>query len=87
MNGSSDRLGIWGASGDEPLMTIDGGKKRWLQPEQQRDERHPPGRCPTRTMQAAFLEYPHGLPPSTQQTFQIMIMIPIGVLVILIPAT
>ena len=35
--------------------------------------------------EAAFLEYSlYGLPLSTQQTFQIMIMIPIGVLVILI---
>ena len=80
----SDRLIWW--LGDEPLMTIDGGKKAQvsfsLNSSEMNAIRLPS--CPTRTPRRPSSVLLYGLPLSTQQTFQIMIMIPIGVLVILI---
>ena len=81
----SDRLIWW--LGDEPLMTIDGGKKAQVSFSLNSSEMNAIrlAKLSDENTEAAFLEYSlYGLPLSTQQTFQIMIMIPIGVLVILI---
>ncbi|MBE0834195.1 hypothetical protein IH718_26400, partial [Escherichia coli] len=81
----SDRLIWW--LGDEPLMTIDGGKKAQVSFSLNSSEMNAIrlAKLSDENSEAAFLEYSlYGLPLSTQQTFQIMIMIPIGVLVILI---
>jgi hypothetical protein len=80
-----DRLVWW--FGDAPLLNVDGGKQAQvtftlntselnaIRLAKQSDE----------SADAGFLEYSlYGLPLQTQQTYQIMIMIPIGVLVILI---
>ena len=69
------------------LMTIDGGKKAQVSFSLNSSEMNAIrlAKLSDENTEAAFLEYSlYGLPLSTQQTFQIMIMIPIGVLVILI---
>ena len=81
----ADRLIWW--FGDSPLISLEGGRKAQvtftlnnneinaIRLAQRADE----------TTDASLLEYSlYGLPLQTQQTYQIMIMIPLGVLVILI---
>jgi hypothetical protein len=80
-----DRLIWW--FGDEPLIQLEGGKKPQVTFTLNRNEMNAirlAQRADAQT-NANFLEYSlYGLPLQTQQTYQIMIMIPIGVLVILI---
>ena len=81
----SDRLIWW--TGDEPLITVDGGKKAQVTFSMNNSEMNAIrlAKLTDENTDADFLEYSlYGLPLQTQQTYQIMIMIPIGVLVILI---
>ncbi|KAF1052735.1 MAG: hypothetical protein GAK43_01760 [Stenotrophomonas maltophilia] len=81
----SDRLIWW--LGDESLLSIEGGKKTAVSFSLNSSEMNAIrlAKLSDENTDAAFLEYSlYGLPLSTQQTFQIMIMIPFGVLVILI---
>lgn len=80
-----DRLVWW--TGDEPLITVDGGKKAQVTFSLNNSEMNAIrlAKLTDENTDADFLEYSlYGLPLQTQQTYQIMIMIPIGVLVILI---
>ncbi len=73
----SDRLIWW--LGDEPLMTIDGGKKAQVSFSLNSSEMNAIrlAKLSDENTEAAFLEYSlYGLPLSTQQTFQIMIIDP-----------
>jgi len=81
----SDRLLWW--TGDENLITVDGGKKAMVTFSLNNSEMNAIrlAKLTDENTDANFLEYSlYGLPLQTQQTFMIMVMIPIGVLVILI---
>lgn len=81
----ADRLIWW--TGDEPLVSVDGGKQAQVNFTLNNSELNAIGlaKMTDQNTDADFLEYTlYGLPLETQQTYQIMIMIPIGVLVILI---
>ncbi len=80
-----DRLIWW--TGDEPLVSVEGGKSAQVSFTLNNSEMNAIGlaKMTDQNTDADFLEYTlYGLPLETQQTYQIMIMIPIGVLVILI---
>ncbi|CAD5377526.1 conserved membrane hypothetical protein [Pseudomonas sp. OF001] len=80
-----DRLIWW--LGDAPLLSIDGGKQAQVSFTLNTSELNAIrlAKQSDESADAGFLEYSlYGLPLQTQQTYQIMIMIPIGVLVILI---
>ena len=81
----SDRLLWW--IGDEPMVTVDGGKKPNVTFSLNNSEMNAIrlAKLTDENTDANFLEYSlYGLPLQTQQTFMIMVMIPIGVLVILV---
>nr|WP_281459961.1 inactive transglutaminase family protein [Pseudomonas sp. P13] len=81
----SDRLLWW--TGDENLITVDGGKKATVTFTMNNSEMNAIrlAKLTDENTDANFLEYSlYGLPLQTQQTFMIMVMIPIGVLVILV---
>lgn len=81
----SDRLIWW--SGDDNLITVDGGKKLQVTFTLNNSEMNAIrlAKLTDENTDADFLEYSlYSLPLQTQQTFMIMVMIPIGVLVILI---
>ncbi len=81
----SDRVVWW--TGDEPLVAIEGGKKPQVSFTLNNSEMNAIrlAKLTDENTDVDFLEYSlYGLPLQTQQTYQIMIMIPIGVLVILI---
>ncbi|BCR24670.1 osmotic stress tolerance membrane protein RloB [Aquipseudomonas alcaligenes] len=81
----SDRVVWW--TGDEPLVSIEGGKKPQVSFTLNNSEMNAIrlAKLTDENTDVDFLEYSlYGLPLQTQQTYQIMIMIPIGVLVILI---
>ena len=81
----SDRLIWW--TGDEPLVTVEGGKKANVTFSMNNSEMNAIrlAKITDENTDANFLEYSlYGLPLQTQQTFMIMVMIPIGVLVILV---
>ncbi|WP_339467856.1 MULTISPECIES: osmotic stress tolerance membrane protein RloB [unclassified Pseudomonas] len=81
----ADRLQWW--TGDENLITVDGGKKAMVTFSLNNSEMNAIrlAKLTDENTDANFLEYSlYGLPLQTQQTFMIMVMIPIGVLVILI---
>lgn len=81
----ADRLIWW--TGDEPLISVDGGKQAKVSFTLNNSELNAIGlaKMTDQNTDVDFLEYTlYGLPLETQQTYQIMIMIPIGVLVILI---
>ncbi|MBD2839095.1 UUP1 family membrane protein [Pseudomonas sp. JM0905a] len=81
----SDRLIWW--TGDDNLISVDGGKKVQVTFSMNNSEMNAIrlAKLTDENTDADFLEYSlYGLPLQTQQTYQIMIMIPIGVLVILI---
>ena len=81
----SDRVVWW--TGDEPLVSIEGGKKPQVSFTLNNSEMNAIrlAKLTDENTDVDFLEYSlYGLPLQTQQTYQIMIMIPIGVLVILV---
>src|SRR5690606_27319063 len=81
----ADRLIWW--FGDEPLISVDGGRRAQVSFNLNSSEINAIhlAKLTDESTEAGFLEYSlYGLPLQTQQTFQIMIMIPLGVLVILI---
>ncbi|WJN57432.1 inactive transglutaminase family protein [Pseudomonas sp. SO81] len=81
----NDRVVWW--TGDEPLINIEGGKKAQVSFTLNNSEMNAIrlAKLTDENTDVDFLEYSlYGLPLQTQQTYQIMIMIPIGVLVILI---
>jgi len=81
----ADRLVWW--TGNEPLVTLEGGRQAQVSFTLNNSEMNAIrlAKLTDENTDATFLEYSlYGLPLSTQQTFQIMIVIPIGVLVILI---
>ncbi|MBB3103993.1 inactive transglutaminase family protein [Azomonas macrocytogenes] len=81
----SDRMIWW--HGDQPLVTVEGGKTESVSFTLNNSEINAIrlAQLTDQNTHAQFLDYSlYGLPLSTQQTYQIMIMIPIGVLVILI---
>ncbi|WP_137885567.1 inactive transglutaminase family protein [Pseudomonas sp. 2FE] len=81
----TDRLMWW--TGDEPLINIEGGKKVQVSFSLNNSEMNAIrlAKLTDESTEADFLEYSlYGLPLQTQQTFMIMVMIPIGVLVILV---
>ncbi|WP_437882126.1 inactive transglutaminase family protein [Pseudomonas sp. LRF_L74] len=81
----ADRLMWW--TGDEPLVSLDGAKKAQVTFTLNNSEMNAIrlAKLTDENTDVDFLEYSlYGLPLQTQQTYQIMIMIPIGVLVILI---
>ncbi|MBC7208944.1 MAG: inactive transglutaminase family protein, partial [Pseudomonas sp.] len=81
----SDRLLWW--TGDDNLITVDGGKKATVTFSMNNSEMNAIrlAKLTDENTDADFLEYSlYGLPLQTQQTFMIMVMIPIGVLVILV---
>ncbi|WP_346831301.1 inactive transglutaminase family protein [Pseudomonas abietaniphila] len=80
-----DRLLWW--IGDDNLITVEGGKKAAVSFSLNNSEMNAIrlAKLTDESTDADFLEYSlYGLPLQTQQTFMIMVMIPIGVLVILI---
>ncbi|MFC3606998.1 osmotic stress tolerance membrane protein RloB [Stutzerimonas tarimensis] len=80
-----DRLIWW--TGDEPLITLEGGRGEQVSFTLNNSEINAIrlAQMTDENTDADFLEYSlYGLPLSTQQTYQVMIMIPIGVLVILV---
>ncbi|HEY8330487.1 MAG TPA: inactive transglutaminase family protein [Pseudomonas sp.] len=80
-----DRLIWW--LGDAPLLSVDGGKQAQVNFTLNTSELNAISlaKQSDASVDSGFLEYSlYGLPLQTQQTYQIMIMIPIGVLVILI---
>jgi len=80
-----DRVIWW--IGDEPLVNLEGGKQAQVSFTLNNSEMNAIrlAKLSDETTEADFLEYSlYGLPLQTQQTYQIMIMIPIGVLIILI---
>jgi hypothetical protein len=80
-----DRLLWW--IGDENLITVEGGKKATVNFSLNNSEMNAIrlAKLTDENSDADFLSYSlYGLPLQTQQTFMIMVMIPIGVLVILI---
>ncbi|MDX1367389.1 inactive transglutaminase family protein [Pseudomonas sp.] len=81
----SDRLVWW--IGDDNLVNLEGGKQAQVSFTLSNSEMNAIrlAKLTDENTDADFLEYSmYGLPLSTQQTFQIMLVIPIGVLVILI---
>ncbi|MDX1723621.1 MAG: inactive transglutaminase family protein [Pseudomonas sp.] len=81
----SDRLVWW--IGDDNLVNLEGGKQAQVSFTLSNSEMNAIrlAKMTDENTDADFLEYSmYGLPLSTQQTFQIMLVIPIGVLVILI---
>ncbi|WP_068827200.1 osmotic stress tolerance membrane protein RloB [Pseudomonas sp. BMS12] len=81
----ADRVVWW--TGDEPLISIDGGKKPQVSFTLNNSEMNAIrlAKLTDENTDVDFLEYSlYGLPLQTQQTFIIMVMIPIGVLVILV---
>ncbi|MDE1165602.1 MAG: inactive transglutaminase family protein [Pseudomonas sp.] len=81
----TDRLLWW--TGDDNLITVDGGKKAAVTFTLNNSEMNAIrlAKLTDENTDADFLEYSlYSLPLQTQQTFMIMVMIPIGVLVILI---
>ena len=81
----SDRLLWW--TGDENLITVDGGRKATVTFSMNNSEMNAIrlAKLTDENTDADFLEYSlYSLPLQTQQTFMIMVMIPIGVLVILV---
>ncbi|WP_263140027.1 inactive transglutaminase family protein [Pseudomonas sp. RIT-PI-AD] len=81
----ADRLMWW--TGDENLLSVEGGKKAQVTFTLNNSEMNAIrlAKLTDENTDVDFLEYSlYGLPLQTQQTYQIMIMIPIGVLVILI---
>ncbi|WP_425914694.1 inactive transglutaminase family protein [Pseudomonas sp. GWSMS-1] len=81
----ADRLVWW--TGDESLVTLEGGKQAQVTFSLNNSEMNAIrlAKLTDENTDADFLEYTlYGLPLQTQQTFMIMVMIPIGVLVILI---
>ncbi|WP_426808936.1 inactive transglutaminase family protein [Pseudomonas sp. WOUb67] len=81
----SDRLLWW--TGDDNLITVDGGKKANVTFSMNNSEMNAIrlAKLTDENTDADFLEYSlYSLPLQTQQTFMIMVMIPIGVLVILV---
>lgn len=81
----SDRLLWW--TGDDNLITVEGGKKSAVSFSLNNSEMNAIrlAKLTDENSDANFLEYSlYGLPLQTQQTFMVMVMIPIGVLVILI---
>jgi hypothetical protein len=80
-----DRLVWW--TGDEDLVNVEGGRQAQVSFSLNNSEMNAIrlAKLTDENTDADFLEYSlYGLPLSTQQTFQVMIVIPIGVLVILI---
>lgn len=80
-----DRLTWW--TGDEPLVSIEGGKKAQVTFTLNNSEMNAIrlAKLTDENTDVDFLEYSlYSLPLQTQQTYMILIMIPIGVLVILI---
>ncbi|MGH8433347.1 MAG: inactive transglutaminase family protein [Pseudomonas sp.] len=80
-----DRLVWW--TGDDNLVNIEGGKKVQVSFSLNNSEMNAIrlAKLTDESTDADFLEYSlYGLPLQTQQTFMIMVMIPIGVLVILV---
>ncbi|TDV72320.1 inactive transglutaminase family protein [Pseudomonas sp. LP_7_YM] len=80
-----DRLLWW--VGDDNLISVEGGKKATVNFSLNNSEMNAIrlAKLTDESTDADFLEYSlYGLPLQTQQTFMIMVMIPIGVLVILI---
>ncbi|MCV4284859.1 osmotic stress tolerance membrane protein RloB [Pseudomonas capsici] len=80
-----DRLLWW--TGDENLISIDGGRKATVTFSLNNSEMNAMrlAKLTDENTDSDFLSYSlYGLPLQTQQTFMIMVMIPIGVLVILI---
>jgi len=80
-----DRLMWW--IGDEPLVSVEGGKSAKVGFSLNNSEMNAIrlAKLTDENTEADFLEYSlYGLPLSTQQTFMIMVVIPIGVLVILV---
>ncbi|MGH8352059.1 MAG: inactive transglutaminase family protein [Pseudomonas sp.] len=81
----ADRLVWW--VGDGSLLNIEGGKKAQVSFTLNNSEMNAIrlAKLTDASADVGFLEYSlYGLPLSTQQTFQIMIVIPLGVLVILV---
>ncbi|MCU1716300.1 inactive transglutaminase family protein [Pseudomonas sp. 5P_3.1_Bac2] len=81
----ADRLMWW--TGDEPLLNMEGGKQAQVTFSLNNSEMNAIrlAKLTDENTDADFLEYSlYGLPLQTQQSFMIMVMIPIGVLVILI---
>ena len=81
----ADRLIWW--FGEEPLISVEGGRNPQVEFTLNNSQINAIrlAQLSDAQAQAGFLEYSlYGLPLQTQQTYQIMIMIPIGVLVILI---
>jgi hypothetical protein len=81
----ADRLVWW--IGDGELVKLEGGKQAQVNFSLSNSEMNAIrlAKLTDENTDAGFLEYSlYGLPLSTQQTFQIMVVIPIGVLVILI---
>ncbi|AIR90277.1 inactive transglutaminase family protein [Pseudomonas cremoricolorata] len=81
----NDRLLWW--TGDDNLVTVDGGKKANVTFSLNNSEMNAIrlAKLTDENTDADFLEYSlYSLPLQTQQTFMIMVMIPIGVLVILV---
>ncbi|SEE24703.1 inactive transglutaminase family protein [Pseudomonas anguilliseptica] len=80
-----DRLIWW--IGDDSLVTLEGGKQAQVSFSLNNSEMNAIrlAKLTDENTDADFLEYSlYGLPLQTQQTFMIMVMIPIGVLVILV---
>ena len=80
-----DRLVWW--TGNDPLINLEGGRNPQITFTLNNSEMNAIrlAKLTDENTDADFLEYSlYGLPLQTQQTYQIMIMIPIGVLVILI---
>ena len=80
-----DRLIWW--LGDEPLLSLEGGSKPTVTFTLNNSEINAIrlAQLSNDNADAGFLDYSlYGLPLQTQQTYQIMIMIPLGVMVILI---
>lgn len=81
----ADRLIWW--IGDDNLVSLEGGKQAQVSFSLNNSEMNAIrlAKLTDESTDADFLEYSlYGLPLSTQKTFQIMVVIPIGVLVILI---
>ncbi|MBJ9974247.1 inactive transglutaminase family protein [Pseudomonas sp. S75] len=81
----ADRLLWW--TGDDNLIAVEGGKKAAVTFSMNNSEMNAIrlAKLTDENTDADFLEYSlYGLPLQTQQTFMIMVMIPIGVLVILV---
>src|SRR5690554_1756324 len=81
----SDRMIWW--LGDEPLVSLEGGNKARVTFTINNSEMNAMrlAQLTSENTEAGFLDYSlYGLPLQTQQTYQVMIMIPLGVMVILI---